>query len=129
MAKRNTVQKTFIREEVRQSGNHPTADEVYHEVSAKYPQISLATIYNNLNQMAEDGEIRRVRYPGDSDRYDRRTEEHNHFRCEKCGRIFDFDAPVEVKVESGRESDFRVSGYDLYFRGICAECRGKDQNQ
>lgn len=39
---------------------HPTADFVYEQMRKELPNISLATVYRNLNQLAEAGLIRKV---------------------------------------------------------------------
>ena len=68
MIRRNTIQRSLVYEAVNALQNHATADEIY-EISVKeHPHISKGTVYRNLNQLAEDGEIRRVEVPGGPDR-------------------------------------------------------------
>ncbi len=126
-AKRNTVQRTLVLKAVRKLRCHPTADEVYEEVTHEHPAISRGTVYRNLNQLAESGEISTLEIPGCANHYDHRRDEHYHARCLQCGRIIDVDMDFipslgkNIKCTHG----FEFSGYDLVFKGICAECKAK----
>lgn len=124
MIKRNTIQRTLTLQAVQRLHDHPTADEVYEEVSAEYPSISRGTVYRNLNQLAEDGFISERKVPGGADRFDHSTTDHYHVRCVQCGRIYDVDMDFISDLEGSiRDSHgFRFLGYDLMFKGICPSC-------
>lgn len=81
MEKRNTVQKQLVLQAVRELQCHPTADEVYQHVAARHPSISKATVYRNLNSLAEDGLLRRVAMPDAADRFDFTVGPHYHIKC------------------------------------------------
>ena len=66
--KRKTIQRALTLRAVQTMQSHPTADEVYEAVSAEHPNISRGTVYRNLNQLSEDGEIREMEVPGGADR-------------------------------------------------------------
>ena len=122
--KRNTIQRKLTLDAVQKLQNHPTADEVYAQVAAEHPSISRGTIYRNLNQLAESGEIRDLKVPGGADRFDHIPTEHYHIRCAVCGRIFDVDMDYIPDLDQNiRDTHgFRFTGYDLMFRGICPGC-------
>ena len=125
MQTRNTVQRQIVLQTVLQMHDHPTADTVYAAVAAEHPSISKATVYRNLNQLATQGEIRRVPVPNGADRFDFNTSEHYHVRCEKCGAVYDVHMPnmnnllEEVEDASGGE----VRRFDILFEGVCNNCR------
>ena len=125
MQTRNTVQRQIVLQTVLQMHDHPTADNVYAAVAAEHPSISKATVYRNLNQLATQGEIRRVPVPNGADRFDFNTSEHYHVRCEKCGTVYDVHMPYmhnlleEVEDASGVE----VRRFDILFEGVCKSCR------
>ncbi|HIY53846.1 MAG TPA: transcriptional repressor [Candidatus Agathobaculum merdavium] len=125
MQTRNTVQRQIVLQTVLQMHDHPTADTVYAAVAAEHPSISKATVYRNLNQLATQGEIRRVPVPNGADRFDFNTSEHYHVRCEKCGAVYDVHMPnmnnllEEVEDASGVE----VRRFDILFEGVCKNCR------
>ena len=53
--RRNTRQRKLVLDAVRQSYNHPTADEIYNAVRAQDDKISRGTVYRNLNLLADAG--------------------------------------------------------------------------
>ena len=129
MNTRNTIQRTLVLEAVNRLRCHATADEIYAEIAKEHPHISRATVYRNLNLLAELGEIRKLEIPGAADRFDHRCHDHCHVRCETCGRVFDVDMEYVAGLEQNiRDAHgFAFTGYDILFRGICPECRKKPE--
>ena len=70
MKRRNTVQRSLVYEAVNRLKSHATADEIYEAIVSEHPSVSRGTVYRNLNQLAEEGEIRKILVPGGADRYD-----------------------------------------------------------
>ena len=103
--------------------SHPTVAWIYDEVRKEIPNISLGTVYRNLRLLRERGEILELELNGTSSRFDGKTNEHYHFRCEKCGRVFDVDEPVDKKLDGrvARKTGFKISHYYLEFLGLCRE--------
>ena len=123
--KRNTIQRSLVLEAVNKLKCHATADEIYQEVTREHPNISKGTVYRNLNQLSDSGEIRKIETPGGADRFDHRCHDHYHVKCLRCGRVFDVDMEYITGLE-GKIRDahgFKFSGHDLMFRGICPECQ------
>lgn len=129
--KRNTIQRALVLEAVNRLKSHASADEVYHAVAGEHPHISKATVYRNLNQLSDSGEIRRLEIPGGPDRFDHRCHDHYHARCQECGRVFDVDMEYLYDLEKkiADSHGFSVSGYDLLFRGVCSECKGTQKDR
>ena len=127
MIKRNTIQRKLVLEAVRKLRCHATADEIYAEVVRENSAVSKATVYRNLQQLCEAGEIRRRTIPGSADRYDHLCSNHYHVRCEQCGRVFDVDMSYMAGLERSIRNThgFAFTGHDIVFRGICPQCRGK----
>lgn len=125
MIKHNTIQRALVLAAVRRLQNHATADEIYRAVRLEHPNISRATVYRDLNQLSEAGEIRKLGIPGGADRYDHRLNDHYHFKCERCGRVFDVDMEyIENLCERVRDAHgFEYSAYDIVFRGLCPDCQ------
>ena len=55
MKTRNTIQRALVLEAVNRLQCHATADEIYAEIAKEHPHISRATVYRNLNLLAELG--------------------------------------------------------------------------
>ena len=112
---------------------HPTADEVYDMVKARLPRISLATVYRNLDKMADDGDILRLSMPGRKMRFDAKTEDHCHLRCEQCGAVIDLETAEMEKALSMLSNLIGKNGiysFSLELKGLCPSCeseRGKIQ--
>jgi len=122
---RKTKQKEAILGVLRGTNSHPTADWVYNEVKKEIPNISLGTVYRNLRLLCQKGEILELNLCGSLSRFDARRDAHYHFRCEKCGQVFDIDEPVnrEINVRIAQKTGFRVMYHKLEFRGLCRECQ------
>ena len=124
MSKR-TKQKEAILRVLRSTTSHPTADWVYGEVRKEIPNISLGTVYRNLKLLRESGEISEIDFSGTFSRFDGNPFNHYHFRCEKCGRVFDVDEPVNRGLDEriAQKTGFKISYHRLEFRGLCKECQ------
>lgn len=124
MQTRQTFQKTLTLEAVRTMKCHPTADHVYAFVAEKYPEISRATVYRNLNQLCEAGEIGRVKNPYGADRFDHIAGRHFHFICRKCGSLSDVKlADVSHLNElCEAQTGAQVEECNIFFEGLCKNC-------
>ncbi|NLW79726.1 MAG: transcriptional repressor [Ruminococcaceae bacterium] len=123
-ASRNTLQRTLVLQTVQQMHHHPTAEDIYRALAEAHPHISRATVYRNLNLLAERGDIQRVMQPGGADRFDFDLRPHYHFRCRACGQVFDVALPyldsLLETVENPR--GFVFEQYDIHFAGLCPHC-------
>jgi Fur family peroxide stress response transcriptional regulator len=104
--------------------DHPTADVVYQNISETIPNISLGTVYRNLNQLADAGVILRFTVNGRTDRYDADTSPHCHFICKCCGAVKDiFINPTEKLIEEASSiSCDSIENVSVFFHGICEDC-------
>ncbi len=105
--------------------DHPTADTIYENVKKEIPNISLGTVYRNLAQLTERGEILKLSFDGTSDRYDATTKPHYHFRCRNCGSVCDLDIEDDfsdmIEVASKKFDGF-IEGHTTFFFGCCSHC-------
>ncbi len=123
-------QRELILQTVQHACNHPTADWVYQQVRASCPNISLATVYRNLNQLAQAGQIKKIPAGNGGDRFDRTTGRHYHMRCTCCGNIFDVNIPFfdQLNALASKQSGFDILSHDILFVGLCDTCK-KLQNE
>ena len=123
---RNTVQRQIIFKTLNSFATHPTVDELYSEIRKSHPSISKTTVYRNLRQLAQGGQINRVALPDDVERYDKRTDRHYHFQCKSCGKLLDVDIDyldgINEKVQE--KYGFHVDTHDIIFMGTCLQCKG-----
>lgn len=126
---RSTLQKEIIYQAVCQHKVHPTAEEVYSYVHSDYPNISKATVYRVLKQLAEQEKISKLDFDEQA-RYDYLTKKHFHFKCTSCGKIYDVypnDEMLEYikNLEQTFSSSFSINDSDFVLKGICKECQHK----
>ena len=119
---RNTKQRDLILKIVNDSYSHLTADEVYVLVRKELPNISLGTVYRNLNVLVNLKKIRKIKTFDNKDHYDKAFKKHDHFICLKCNRVFDlYDTNyIESKI---LPKSFEVINCDITYSGYCNECK------
>lgn len=125
---RITPQRHAILEYLVVSGSHPTADEIYKALEHKFPNMSVATVYNNLRVFKKTGLVKELTYGDSSSRFDFSTKQHYHIICRKCGKIVDFYYPGldEVQSLAAQVTGFKVDSHRLEVYGICPECQHKE---
>ena len=104
-----TRQRRVILQELQKVTTHPTADQVYDMVRKKLPRISLATVYRNLDLLAQDGLISKLD-GGAQLRFDGNPADHYHIRCTRCQRVDDYRRAVMVK-DKGGENRYRIAAF------------------
>jgi len=120
-----TPQRHAILEHLIQSMSHPTADEIYKSLEGKFPNMSVATVYNNLRVFKEIGLVKELTYGDASSRFDCVTTDHYHIICDDCGKIVDFHYPGLDEVETLAEqvTGFRVGDHRMEIYGKCPDCQ------
>lgn len=126
-------QRAYIKEYLSNTLEHPTADTVYLHVKEKFPNISLGTVYRNLNLLADMGEAQKITTPNGGDRFDGHTNPHYHVICNSCGNVFDLELPDEQISEINRLANNHFNGeigsHTIIFNGLCPHCLNKkDKN-
>ena len=125
MERRYSQQRERIYQAVAASHSHPTAQMVYDALRREMPQLSLGTVYRNLQQLAREGRLREL--DGPTARYDSVLRPHSHIRCVRCGVLADSGAPYDPELDRGGVArGWTVQGHDLIFRGVCPACAGDD---
>ncbi|HDF0887845.1 TPA: peroxide-responsive transcriptional repressor PerR [Staphylococcus aureus] len=124
---RITPQRQAILRYLISSHTHPTADEIYQALSPDFPNISVATIYNNLRVFKDIGIVKELTYGDSSSRFDFNTHNHYHIICEQCGKIVDFQYPQlnEIEILAQHMTDFDVTHHRMEIYGVCKECQDK----
>ncbi len=117
---RELIYKTVIENKV-----HPTAEFVYNYLKKDNPQLSLGTVYRNLQQLSDNGEINRLSIPNQPDRFDGVIEEHYHAVCEKCATIYDIHINEMFDIDSlvAEKTGLDITGHEIIFKTICPMCK------
>ncbi len=128
-SQRITRQKTAVLDILRSVESHPTAEWLYQEARKNIPGLSLGTVYRNLNQLRDKGEILELSYGNHQSRFDGRKDNHYHFRCTTCGIVTDIHIPLIKSIESKAKAAcaHHIDGYRLEFYGVCEDCAGNGE--
>ena len=104
---------------------HRTADLVHASARALVPEVSLATVYNTLNELVSMGEISAINVGDGSTRYDPKVgPDHHHLICDGCGRIYDVEpSGVDaLTLAAPQRHGMRIDTVEVVFRGRCTDC-------
>jgi len=120
---RNTRQLAMVWQAIKDDKSHPTADQVYELVRRKLPNISLGTVYRNLQKLVALKKLQ-VLMLGRSQHFDPLVQRHQHFICEACDRVFDVlvESQREIRPAKLPEEGFTVTSHQLAFYGTCKGC-------
>ncbi|MEE1056529.1 MAG: transcriptional repressor [Acutalibacteraceae bacterium] len=130
MARKNFSEKReAIYSLIRNTNTHPSAEWVYNQLNAQYPNISLGTVYRNMSMFAEQGLIKSVGSINGRERFDANTLPHPHFICQECDAVIDLEympynqeLDQAVKLNTGHS----VKRHEIFFYGRCRKCQEKD---
>lgn len=117
-----TPQRIAVYKFLAENPIHPDVETVYNQVVADNPSFSKTTVYNCLQVLSACGLLIPVKIDADKIRYDADVRFHGHFKCEKCGKIYDF--ACEEGMFGGLEN-FEIKQRDVYYSGICNCCKDK----
>jgi len=122
-----TRQRERILEFLRASEDHPTAAQTHQALLGELPQLSLGTVYRNLEVLVSQGVVEEVPSAGGT-RYDGNPKPHHHFICERCGAIDDLHlvAPRSLAQKLRRARGRRAMRIKIDFFGHCEACESHD---
>lgn len=123
-AQRRVIAEAFDEPRGRGEHVHLTAEQVLASARAVLPEVSLATVYNTLNDMVSLGVVAEVSPDDGPKRYDPNVDgDHHHLVCTMCGTMVDVHLDHAPRLAAGRDDDFEVHDVDVTFRGRCSSCR------
>ncbi len=124
MAVKYSRQREAVREYLKSTYEHPTAEIVYENLRKTNPKISLGTVYRNLTFLVEQGEAIKVIGADGYDHFDAKTTPHYHFICRKCNSIIDMDMPILPTLNKKAMEHFggTIDSHELTYFGICEKC-------
>lgn len=120
---RLTAQRRAVAQALDGINVHLTADEVHARAADILPEVSRATVYSTLHELAEMGEILELRIEGRSKRYDPTTSPHSHLVCDSCGVIYDVQhglTPPQLPLSEAH--GMAVSRAEVVYHATCESC-------
>ena len=110
---------------LRGTTSHPSADWVFQQLRKDYPEMSLGTVYRNLSQCKQRGDIRSVGFVNGFERFDACTAPHDHLVCRVCGCVQDvptLSLPEDMDQQAALRTGAQIDEHSLVFYGRCADC-------
>ena len=96
---------------------HVTAEKLHAEALAADVKVSLATVYNTLNQFTRAGLLRELVVDAGRSYFDTNTSVHHHFFFEKSGQLADVPGDsVRFSVLPLAPAGCAISGVDIIIR-------------
>jgi len=119
---RLTAQRRVIAEAMTGEHVHLAADEVLQRARTTLPEVSLATVYNTLNELVSIGEVVELTHADGRKRYDPNVvERHHHLVCIDCGRMLDVRTD-DPRLPADQRHGFEVLDVEVTFRARCPDC-------
>lgn len=122
-----TIQRRAILEAFASRRDHPTADQVYEDISNKLKGVSRTTVYRVLDTFVSLGIAKKISNPESKARFDADTRRHHHMSCVKCGAVLDLHDPGlnDIKLPPEIDAEFEIIDYSITFTGLCSHCRAQ----
>ncbi len=125
--KRNAIYDQLCR-----SKAHPSAQTLYQQLKPQIPDLSMGTVYRNLNLFRQQGLAVCVATVGGEERFDGNTDPHVHFICSNCEAVLDLEEmqiPAALKEAATACCGGSVNSCQLSFTGLCSDCFRKERGE
>ena len=129
-ASKNFRKRNAILQYLRQSGDHPSAEKIYTDLKREIPDLSMGTVYRNLNLFKAQGQITSVATVNGVERFDADTQPHVHFICNICNAVAHLErleTPDTLNAEAENAIGCKVGACQLYFTGQCRTCMNQEK--
>ena len=128
VSKKHFRKRDAILSYLRSTTNHPSAETVFTQLKAEIPDLSMGTVYRNLNLFKAQGLAISVATVKGVERFDGNTDPHVHFICQDCDAVIDLmdmEVPESLKSVAETSCGGQVAECQLSFTGLCRSCLDK----
>ena len=122
---RLTPQRMMTISAIEHSDGHISADEIYAQVRARFPQVNISTVYRTLELLKKLGLVTETDFGEGRVRYHPAGKgHHHHLVCQECGAVIDLDETVLAPLKRAllREYEFSADLRHLAIFGRCVKC-------
>jgi len=109
---------------LRNTDTHPTASWIYDEIKKDFTNLSMGTVYRNINILLDQNLIQKIEAGSSFDRFDANVSTHYHFICRECGSIDDLQMDVleDLNTDLSKLTNYQAERHRLDFYGLCPSC-------
>lgn len=118
-----SIQRIKIFKALMGNKDHPTAKDIYERILREIPTLSKTTVYNTVKLFEKKGILQPLRIKEGETRYDMKAELHTHFRCRKCGNLYDLKSKESLIKKKEEIEGHLVEGKCVCYLGVCKNCR------
>lgn len=104
--------------------SHPTANIIYDQLREDFKNLSMGTVYRNLNILIDQGLVQKIESGTRFDRFDANVNQHYHFICRGCGAVDDLpvDKLPDLNDLVNQTTEYQADQHRLDFFGVCPSC-------
>ncbi len=124
--RRTTRQRTLLRDLVQELDSFLTAQQIHQELRDRGESVGLATVYRNLQVLADDNELDTLRDEDGEMRYRQCSpKHHHHLVCRSCGRVEEVKGPSVERwaADAAQRHGFTDVEHTVEVFGFCPACR------
>jgi Fur family transcriptional regulator, peroxide stress response regulator len=118
-----THQRLAVYQTLLETSEHPSAETLFKTLHPRLPQLSLGTVYKNLEILHELGLISEVNSLHESARYDTNLKPHHHLVCTHCKKVIDIYDDALSLAKPTQTHGFTVSHIQVQVNGVCPKCQ------
>lgn len=124
MIRKQSKHRDLIAAYMNRINTHVSAEQVFRDLNESGSRISLATVYRNLDILAEMHKIKKFAHPVSGYVYDKTCEPHYHLHCVKCDQLYDLSASYmdALNRQMEAETGLAIKSHSIIFEGICEAC-------
>jgi Fur family ferric uptake transcriptional regulator len=100
-------------------------EELAAEVRARARDVSISTIYRNLDELEKLGVVVHAHLGHGPATYHLASSSHGHFVCEECGKMIEAPDELFAGLAKAAQSEFGfvVNPHHFAMLGRCADCQ------
>jgi Fe2+ or Zn2+ uptake regulation protein len=119
-----TRQRRIILQHLSEHEGHPSASQIFQDLTKVEPKVGVATVYNTLGVLTRLGYLKVLEFDSHENRYETNLEPHINLICRSCGKILDMPNswPLEETVAENMQG-FSVSDTRFECYGQCPACQ------
>ena len=127
---RQTKQKDAIRTQLADCDEFISAQDLHRSLQDSGMRIGLATVYRQLNSLAESGAVDTIRLNGQQlFRLCGDDAHHHHMVCTDCGRTVKIESPGESWLRGiAQKHGFVIKSHTIEVFGLCSDCQRKNSH-